>query len=160
METTIVRRQSGVIERPIAEVRAQFHDMRYHVQQNVHPDLTFTLHESAGGKCAFSQTITLAGMRQTDEIVNTRLPGGDLRSDFVEGMNRGGTLVVRFLEAGTGCTMVKAELQIPVRGAKVLLAPLLAAAAQAALAKAFAQDKADLEAGNYARYSDRQSTAV
>lgn len=152
MQTTVVRTCTGVIGRPIDEVRSQYCDMRYHVTQNVHPDIRFTLHDVTGNTCSFSQEIALAGMRQTDEIVNTILPDGDLRSDFVTGMNRGGTLLVQFAGHGPNATVVHAVLRVPVRGIRVLLAPLLGAAAQAALQKAFVQDRRDLEAGNYARY--------
>jgi hypothetical protein len=156
MQTTVVRTCSTVINRPIEEVRAQFSDMRYHVAQNVHPDLTFTLHESTPTTCRFSQKITLAGMPQIDEILNTVLPNGDLRSDFVGGMNTGGTLTVTFKQQSPGSTMVGAELRIPLIGMKTVIAPILGAAAQRALERGFAQDKKDLEAGNYARYRARQ----
>ena len=76
MKTTIVRSYSGVIDRPIDEVRAQFADMQYHIDQNVHPDISFTLLEISGATCRFKEEITVVGMRQVDEIVNTVLPNG------------------------------------------------------------------------------------
>jgi hypothetical protein len=152
METVVVRRYSGVIDRPIDEVRAQYCDMQYHVAQNVHTDIRFTIHDVTERACRFSQEISLAGMRQIDEIINTVLPNGDLRSEFVTGMNEGGTLRVHFEEASANATRVTAGLRVPLRGVRVLLAPILAAAAQRALEKAFSQDKRDLEAGNYSKY--------
>jgi hypothetical protein len=160
MKTTIVRSYSGVIERPIDEVRAQFADMQYHVDQNVHPDITFTLLESNGATCRFKEEITVVGMRQVDEIVNTVLPNGDVQSDYVGGMNKGATLLVTFSEHGAQSTAVSANLRIPVYGAKALIAPILGMGAQAALAKAFAQDKKDLESGNYTRYRDAHAATV
>lgn len=160
METTVVQKYSGIINRPIDEVRAQFSDMPYHVAQNVHPDIKFTLYENAGDTCRFKEEITVAGMRQIDEIVNTVLPNGDLRSDYVGGMNKGGTLVISFIDNGATSTTVSADLRIPVRGVKTLVAPILGLGAQAALAKAFAQDKRDLESGNYARYRSAQTATV
>ncbi len=152
METTVVRKYSGVIDRPIDEVRAQFADMQYHVDQNVHPDIKFTLYENAGSTCRFKEEITVAGMRQVDEILNTVLPNGDVHSDYIGGMNKGGTLLVSFAHASLNSTRVSAELRIPLHGMKALFAPVLGLGAQAALAKAFAQDKRDLETGNYERY--------
>jgi hypothetical protein len=148
----LTRTHSGIIERPIEEVRAQFADMEYHVAQNVHPDIRFTLRSSQGTTCAFRQEISLAGMQQADEIVNTVLSDGSLQSEFVGGMNKGGRLLVAFAPEGVAATRVTALLTIPVNGPKVLLAPVLGAAAKSALEKAFAQDKRDLEAGNYERY--------
>lgn len=160
MNTTIVRNYSGVIDRPIDEVRAQFADMQYHIDQNVHPDITFTLLESTSGACRFKEEITVAGLRQVDEIVNTVLPNGDLQSDYVAGMNKGATLLVSFKEQGPLATIVSATLRIPVAGAKALIAPILGIGAQNALAKAFGQDKKDLESGNYARYRDARAATV
>lgn len=148
----ITRTHSGIIERPVAEVRAQFADMEYHIAQNVHPDVRFTMHSKQANTCAFRQEISLAGMRQSDEVINTVLPDGSLRSDFVGGMNTGARLVVSFLSEVDAATRISAVLTIPVSGLKTLLAPVLGAAAQKALEKAFAQDKHDLEAGNYERY--------
>ncbi len=149
----IRRTHSGVIERPLDEVRAQFADMAYHVAQNVHPEVHFTIHSAHGNACAFRQEISLAGMRQADEVVNTVLADGSLQSDFVGGMNAGGRLLVSFVPEDTSATRVSAVLTIPAKGLKMLLAPVLGAAAQKALEKAFEQDKRDLEAGNYERYS-------
>lgn len=160
MKAVIVRRYGGVIERPVEEVRAQYCDMRYHVLHNVHTDIRFTIHDVGETTCRFSQEVRLAGMRQIDDIVNTLLPNGDLRSDFTGGMNKGGTLFVRFQRVNANATAVSAELRVPLRGLKVTIAPVLGAAAEAALEKAFAQDKRDLEGGNYARYlSERLADA-
>lgn len=160
MQTTIVRRYSGVINRPIDEVRAQFADMQYHVDQNVHPDITFTLYENAGNTCRFKEEIAVAGMRQIDEIINTVLPNGDVHSDYVGGMNKGATLLVSFAQIHAQSTGVWAELRIPLHGAKALIAPILGLGAQAALAKAFAQDKRDLETGNYQRYRSAHYASI
>jgi hypothetical protein len=154
------RAHTGVIERPIEEVRSQFADMQYHVVQNVHPDIRFTIHGAQGGSCTFRQEISLAGLHQSDEITNTVLADGSLQSDFTGGMNRGGRLLVSFAAEGHGATRVSALLTIPLHGGKVLLAPILGAAAQAALEKAFRQDKQDLEAGNYERYTHARLTAT
>lgn len=158
MQTVVVRRYSGVIDRPIDEVRAQYCDMKYHVAQNVHTDIRFRIHDVTEKACHFSQEISLAGMRQIDELVNTVLPNGDLRSEFVSGVNEGGILRVHFEEPSASATRVTAELRVPLRGMKALLAPILGAAAQRALEKAFSQDKRDLEAGNYSKYRETQFT--
>lgn len=159
VDMIITRTHTGVIERPIDEVRSQFADMQYHVKQNVHPEVHFTIHSSQGSHCAFRQEISLAGMRQADEVVNSALADGSLQSEFVGGMNAGGRLLVSFTPEGTAATRVRALLTIPVSGIRALLAPLLGAAALKALEKAFVQDKRDLEAGNYARYSQPVGTA-
>lgn len=149
----ITRRLTGVIDRPTEEVRAQFCDMPYHVSQNVHPNVRFTIHsEGEGAHCAFRQEVTLAGMKQTDEVENSLLPDGSLQSAIVGGVNAGGSLVVSFMPEATKSTRVSAVLTIPANGLRTLVAPLIGAAAKRELWKAFLQDKRDLEAGNYARY--------
>lgn len=149
----ITRKYSSIIDRPIDEVRRQFCDMTYHVATNVHPDLRFTIHSTEGEHCAFRREITLAGMHQTDEVVSTLLPDGTLQSDVVSGMNTGGRLAVSFQENGPASTRLSAVLTIPANGLRALVAPLIGVAAQRALEKGFAEDKRDLEAGNYERYT-------
>ena len=149
----ITRRHDGVINRPVDEVRSQYYDMHYHAQTNVHPEIRFTVHSTNGTNCAYTQEISLAGLRQADEIVNTVLPDGSLQSDFVAGMNKGGRLLITFSSQGADKTRVASLLTVPVSGPKLLIAPILSIASQAALNKAFAQDKHDLESGNYTRYA-------
>lgn len=160
MRTTIVRTCSCVIGRSIDEVRAQFADINYHVAQNVHSDIRVTVLQDEDGACRFTQETTVAGMRQADEIINTLLPNGDLHSDYVGGMNKGAALLVTFAQNGPHSTVVSADLRIPLSGPRALIAPIVGRGAQAALEKAIAQDKRDLESGNYARYANARTAAV
>ncbi len=75
-------------------------------------------------------------MRQTDDLLNTWLPDGSLRSEAVAGTNQGLRVLYRF--AGSATLTV----------------------AQRALSKAFEEDRRDLESGAYARYRARTADAA
>lgn len=75
-------------------------------------------------------------MRQTDDLLNTWLPDGSLRSEAVAGTNQGLRVLYRF--AGSATLTV----------------------AQRALSKAFEEDRRDLESGAYARYRARTADGL
>jgi hypothetical protein len=158
MTTVVSCGHSVLIERPADEVRAQFNDVVYHATHPVHPDIKFTVLSSGDGTCRYSQELRIAGMRQVDEISNTTLFNGDLRSDYVAGMNAGGTLLVTFRPVSDSITAVTASLRVPLRGLKALIAPVFTREAEKALRRTCEQDKRDLEAGNYARYCSEERT--
>lgn len=148
--STVVIEESVCIKRPIDEVRSQFCDMKYHAQQNVHPDLTLDVHSVDGNVCRFRQDIRLMGIPQSDEIVNTLLDNGDLLSEVVGGSNVGLTIRFAFVAQAPSETRVNATLIAPMNGLRSLIAPLFRFGARMTARRAFEQDRKDLEGGRYA----------
>ena len=110
-------------------------------------------------QCRYRQDITLLGMRQADDLLNTWLPDGSLHSEAVAGTNQGLSVLYRF--AGNArLTVVWVTFEIPAWGVKRLIAPLFRWVAQRALRKAFEEDRCDLESGAYARYRARKADAA
>ena len=159
MARTIRVTSSGSINRPLEEVRQQFADMAYHAAAHVHPGVRFTVVSQDERQCRYRQEVTLLGMRQADELVNTWLPDGSLHSEAVAGTNQGLRVLYRF--AGNASrAVVWVTFEIPARGVKWLIAPLFRLVALRALRKAFEEDRWDLETGEYASYRARRANAV
>ncbi len=159
MAPTIRVTSSGPIKRPLEEVRQQFADMAYHAAANVHRGVRFTIVSQDAQHCRYRQEVTLLGLRQADDLLNTWLPDGNLHSEAVAGKNQGLRVLYRFA-GNANLTMVWVTFEIPARGVKRLIAPLFRWVAQRALRKAFEEDRRDLESGAYARYRARTADAA
>jgi len=159
MAGTIRVTSSGAIKRPLEEVREQFADMAYHAAARVHSGVRFTVVAQDERQCRYRQEVTLLGMRQADDLLNTWLPDGGLQSEAVGGTNRGLRVLYRFSGNGN-LAVVYVTFEIPARGVKRLIAPLFRAVAQRALRRAFEEDRRDLESGAYARYRARGADAA
>ena len=153
-QDTMVVTVSDVIHRPIEEVRTQFADIPYHVRANVHPELALTVLATDGRRCSFRQEVRIAGMKQVDEVVNTVLEDGNMRSEVVGGTNQGLTIHFSYAPAAQDATRVTARFQIPKHGVKRLLAPLFAFGVRRAATKALEQDRRDLESGRCRAYCE------
>ncbi|MBV9835585.1 MAG: hypothetical protein JO055_14310 [Alphaproteobacteria bacterium] len=151
MSERLVVDYEGRIARPVAEVGAQFGDMRHHASNDVHKGLTFTVHSDDGTTCKFRQAVRLMGMMQIDEVVLTRHADGSLTSDVVSGTNAGTRFTQRFVADGKGGTIVHFRADLPVSGIKKLLKPLFRRAVYSTIDKAFAEDVVDLEQKGYPR---------
>ena len=134
------------IERPAAEVRAQFADVAHHERSGVHRGSRFTVLADAGDTCTYEQVT--GRMRQQFEL--DRRDPALLVNTVTEGPFRGGTLTFDIREAGPDTSEVTATLAAPTGGVTGLLAPLLRVVLGRALAKALAEDQRDLESGAYA----------
>lgn len=148
---------SGSIKRPLEEVRQQFADMAYHAAAGVHTGVRFTI--VAQDERRYRQEVTLLGLRQADDLLNTWLPDGSLQSEAVAGTNKGLRVFYRFAGSANRA-VVWVTFEIPARGVKRLIAPLFRLVAQRALRKAFEEDRRDLESGAYARYRARTADVV
>jgi hypothetical protein len=140
---------TGTIRRPLAEVSRQFGDIRHHAANRVHPKLTFTILEEHGESVRFRQQVSLVGMKQVDEIVQTRRPDGSLESDIVDGTNKGSRLTQTFAPEGGDATRITLTFRMPATGVKRLLKPLFAAAIRKTVVDALAEDRFDLEVRGY-----------
>jgi hypothetical protein len=150
---------SGSIKRPLDEVRQQFADMAYHAAAGVHAGVRFTVVSQDERHCRYRQEVTLLGLRQADDLLNTWLPDGSLQSEAVAGTNKDLRVLYRFAGSANRA-VVWVTFEIPARGVKRLIAPLFRLVAQRALRKAFEEDRRDLESGAYARYRARTADVV
>lgn len=138
-----------VIRRPLAEVSRQFGDVRHHAANRVHPKLTFEILAEHGDTIRFRQHVSLLGIRQTDEVVQTRRADGSLYSDIVSGTNEGSVITQAFAPDGDAATRIVFTMKMPAKGVKRFLKPLFAAAIRKTVLDAFAEDRYDLEVRGY-----------
>jgi hypothetical protein len=144
------------IERPVAEVRAQFADVDHHATVEVHRGVTFIKSSADAGFTAgvtrYRQISRSGPVRLVQDIEQHAMEDGSLVNRVVEGSLAGSTLAFRF--AGDGASKeVTATATVDLRGARRLLAPLLARSLRRGLARALAEDKVDLESGRYAHWA-------
>jgi Polyketide cyclase / dehydrase and lipid transport len=139
------------IRRPIAVVSRQFGDIQHHSKNGVHPAIKFTVLSEEGDTCRFRQEVKLAGMLQTDEIIQHRNADGSLDWDVVEGANKGTRIYQRFTPVGSDATMVTLRGAAPATGIKLVLKPLFAIAIRKAVEKGLEEDRLDLEDRGYGK---------
>ncbi|HYC42515.1 MAG TPA: hypothetical protein VEB70_05965 [Noviherbaspirillum sp.] len=151
MSALLTTEFSGTIRRPIDTVSRQFGDVHHHSTHHVHPDLTFTILSEQDEVCRFRQEVRLMGLKQADEIVQTRLPDGSIDSEVVAGTNQGMRMLQTFRQEGPEATTVKIRIEVPVSGVKKWFKPLFKAAVDSTLKKAFEEDRVDLEQRGYPR---------
>ena len=122
--TTIQVEVRKDIRRPLAVVSRQFGDIAHHARNRVHPDVTFTVLGDDGATCRFRQQVRVAGMLQSDELVQRRTADGSLVADVVAGANKGMRIVQAFAPLGADATRVTFRADAPATGLKRLLKPL------------------------------------
>ena len=88
MARTIQVTSSGAIKRPLEEVRQQFADMAYHAATGGHAGVRFAIVSQDAQQCRYRQEVTLLGLRQADDLLNTWLPDGNLHSEAVAARTR------------------------------------------------------------------------
>lgn len=137
------------IRRPLAEVSRQFGDVRHHAANRVHPKLTFEILSEQADTIRFRQQVSLLGVKQTDEIVQSRRADGSLYSEIVAGTNQGSSITQAFAPEGEAATRVTFTMRMPATGIKRLLKPLFAAAIRKTVEDAFKEDCYDLEVRGY-----------
>ena len=137
------------IRRPLAEVSRQFGDVRHHAANRVHPKLTFEILSEQGDTIRFRQQVSLVGIKQTDEVVQTRRADGSLHSEIVAGTNQGSSITQVFAPEGDAATRITFTMRMPATGIKRLLRPLFAAAIRKTVLDAFVEDRYDLEVRGY-----------
>lgn len=140
----------GTIRRPRRTVMRQFCDIRHHAEANVHPALKFTLLSDDQNCVRYRQEVRILGMQQRDEIVARAGGDGIIVAEVVAGTNRGTQIVQTFREVDGDSTAIVFRMEIPIGGFKRLLKPAFALAVRSTLAKAFEEDRKDLEERGYA----------
>ena len=142
--------QAGtVIDRPLAEVRAQYGDMDHHMRNDVHPGIRFTWLPSERGERRLSSAFRLLGILQRDTLSLHDEADGTLVIDHLDGPNRGTKIFHRFTAEASDRTRVDLTASVPVTTGRALLGPLFRLGVRKILEKALREDKRDLERGAY-----------
>ena len=142
------------IAAPAARVRAQFADLRHHIDANVHPRLRLQILQQSAYRARYVQQVRWLGRWRRDVFVREFEPGGDMLDTAIAGRNKGGSLHFTFTpelrdgRVGTG-VRISARLPLP-PWVGVLLRPLVEARVRRELRCATAEDKHDIESGRYA----------
>jgi hypothetical protein len=139
------------IARPLDEVRRQFADMHHHAKNRVHKSLEIRVIADDGASCRYSLDVNILGLKQHDELVQTRQADGSLVAETVAGTNKGTLTTVKFRPDGEAATLIDFRLDAPVSGFKKLIKPLFTAGVRREVRKAFAEDRYDLEVAGYPR---------
>jgi hypothetical protein len=139
------------IERPAAEVRAQFADVAHHERTGVHRGSRFTLLAEAGDTCTYEQVTGRGPGRIRQRFELDRHDPAHLVNTVTDGAFRGGTLTFDIRDAGPDGSEVTATLVAPTKGVTDWLAPVLRVLLGRALVQALEEDRQDLESGAYGR---------
>lgn len=143
--------RSVEIERDAEVVRHQFGDVAHHAATSVHRGVVFEVIDDDGSRCSYRQTSQVGPLKLCQEIELDRTETGPLVNRIVAGQFSGGSVVFDVEPRGSGRAVVEGRLSAPLSVAMRVVAPLLRALVGKQLAAALAEDKADLEAGGYAR---------
>jgi hypothetical protein len=112
-------RESIRIGRPIDVVRRQFGDVRHHE------------------------------MRQVAEVVLERHADGSQTNHFVSGSNAGMRVIHQFQDDGPDATVAEVTIEMPMRGLRRLLAPIVRRVLRSRLMTGLEEDRRDLEQHGY-----------
>jgi hypothetical protein len=153
-------RDSIRIGRPIDLVRRQFGDVRHHAERGVHRGVLFTVLSESVDQCRYRHETRVAGMRQIGEVVLTRQADGSQTNLFTSGSNTGMKITHDFRPDGSDATIATVTIELPVRGARRLLAPLIRLVVGRDLARGLEEDRLDLEEGGYPDARVRPRTAT
>lgn len=145
----VVVRGEKIIARPIAVVQSQFVDMAHHERTRVHAALEVSNARPVANGFRFIGRRRVLGALQEDENEIVRHPDGNSTLRSLAGTNVG--LIVRqtFEAQGADRTLVRLEVDMPVKGLLKLLKPLVRIGIQRDLAAALEEDRIDLEERGY-----------
>ena len=148
--STIVVRSEKVIARPIEVVRSQFIDMAHHAAARVHAGVEVSNVRPQENGCRFTNRRRVFGITQEDEIEATKSSDGNSVLRSLSGANKGLLITQAFESLGSERTRVEITVELPVRGAFQLLAPLVRVGLKRDVASALEEDRVDLEERGYA----------
>src|SRR3954463_6677529 len=97
------------MNRPAAEVRAQYRDIDHHIRNNVHPSIHYQWEPSEPGVRKIRTTFRILGVPQYDVSSLEDADDGSFVIRYLEGSNAGMVLVHRFMPAGPDSTDVCLE---------------------------------------------------
>lgn len=148
--TNIIVRGEKLISRPIDVVQTQFVDMAHHERTRVHSALDVSNVRPLPIGCQFTGRRRVFGALQEDENEVLRHPDGSSTLRSLSGANAGLTITQTFESQGPDRTLVRIEVNMPVRGLFKLLSPLVRMGIRRDLAMVLEEDRIDLEERRYA----------
>jgi hypothetical protein len=141
--------QRIVIDQPVARVQAQFGDVAHHASAGVHRGVTFVVVDECPEYCDYEQITRMGPARIRQSF---RLERGDPACQvnvLTAGAFAPGSITFEIVPANAA-TAVTATLRAPLRAPAAWFAPILRRVLGRSLAKALAEDRRDLESGEYA----------
>src|SRR5260221_5959214 len=131
------------------QARAQYRDIDHHIRNNVHPSIHYQWEPAERGERKIRTTFRILGIPQFDVSLLEDAPDGSFLIRYLEGSNAGMLLVHEFLEVEPGVTEVRLFADAPSTWGRRVLGPLFVIGARQVMKKALAEDKRDLERGEY-----------
>jgi hypothetical protein len=131
------------------QARAQYRDIDHHIRNNVHPSIRYQWEPAAPGERKIRTTFRILGVPQFDVSLLEDAPDGSFLIRYLEGSNAGMLLVHEFVEVEPGVTEVRLAADAPSTWGRRLLGPLFVIGGRQVMKKALAEDKRDLERGDY-----------
>jgi hypothetical protein len=141
--------EEKLIARPIDIVQSQFVDMEHHASTCVHSTLQVRNVRPQGDGCRFTGRRRIFGVLQEDEIEVSRGPDGSSTLRSLSGSNAGLVITQTFEPVGDASTRVRTRVDMPVKGVRKLLAPLVRIGLKRDLTLALEEDRIDLEERGY-----------
>ncbi len=130
-------------------VREQYRDIDHHIRNNVHPSIRYQWEPAAPGERKIKTTFRILGISQFDVSLLEDAEDGSFIIRYLEGTNAGMVLVHRFVEVEPGVTEVQLSADAPATLGRKILGPLFVVGARQVMKKALAEDKRDLEQGDF-----------
>ena len=130
-------------------VREQYRDIDHHIRNNVHPSIHYQWEPAGPGERKIKTTFRILGIPQFDVSLLEDGADGSFIIRYLEGTNTGMVLVHRFIEVEPGVTEVQLSADAPSTLGRKLLGPLFVVGARQVMKKALAEDKRDLEQGDF-----------
>jgi hypothetical protein len=149
--SNIAVKSEKVIARPIDEVRSQFVDFAHHERAGVHKGFQVSNVRQSGTSCTYTGRRRVFGMLQEDEFEVRVNPDGGSTMRSLSGPNVGTTIKQAFESRGPDKTLVRLEVDMPLKGLFRLLAPLMRVGIQQDLKSALEEDRIDLEERGYTK---------
>ena len=130
-------------------VREQYRDIDHHIRNNVHPSIHYEWQAAGPGERKIKTTFRILGIPQFDVSLLEDAADGSFIIRYLEGTNAGMVLVHRFVEVEPGVTEVQLSADAPATLGRKILGPLFVVGARQVMKKALAEDKRDLEGGQF-----------
>jgi len=137
------------INAPPDRVREQYRDIDHHIRNNVHPSIHYQWQPAGPGERKIKTTFRILGLPQYDVSLLEDAADGSFVIRYLEGTNAGMVLVHRFVEVEPGVTEVQLSADAPSTLGRRILGPLFVVGARQVMKKALAEDKRDLEQGDF-----------
>jgi hypothetical protein len=140
------------IQAPPRAVRAQFADLRHHIEANVHAKLKFEVLAQDARHARFTQEVNLMGLRLRNLFERTVAEDGSIQDVSIDGFNKGATMDFRFrpsTQRGRAGTQVDIRIGIPLPLSMSWAAPVVQSQLKREVAAAALEDKYDLEQRGY-----------